>query len=103
MRTFSLILTVLTASMMVIAACAPVVPPPVVPPRREMPATARVVCPLTRLNPNPTFADLEAGYHRRGAEVLDCDSMRQLAVDVHDGEHADEDAWLNAPRKVAPR
>lgn len=61
-----------------------------------MPATARAICPLTRLNPSPTYADLEAAYHRRGAEVLNCDTRRQTAVDVHDGEHADEDAWLKA-------
>lgn len=42
------------------------------------------------------MADLEAGYHQRGAEVVACDIARQTAVDVHDGEHADEAAWLKA-------
>lgn len=28
--------------------------------------------------------------------VVKCDIARGLAVDVHDGEHADEDAWRNS-------
>lgn len=99
MRLSPLMLLALTALPPVIAGCATSAPPPVVPPRRELPATARETCPLTVLGPNPTFADLEAGYHRRGAEVLNCDGFRQLAVDTLDGEHADEDAWLKAQPK----
>lgn len=38
------------------------------------------------------------------AEILRCDVARQTAVDVHDGEHADEDAWLDGrPQATSAR
>jgi hypothetical protein len=62
-----------------------------------MPATARAACVLPRLPANATWADLEALVQARGAVIVACDAARQLAVDVHDGEHEDEAAWLKAP------
>ena len=64
-----------------------------------MPATARAACVLPRLLTNATWADLEALVQARGAAILACDAARQLAVDVHDAEHADEAAWLAAPQE----
>ena len=62
-----------------------------------MPATAVQPCTLVgRLPAEPAQADLEIGYAVRGAEILACDAKRSLAVDVHQGEHDDEDAWLKA-------
>lgn len=66
-----------------------------------MPATATEPCVLVgRLPTEPTQADLEIGYAVRGAEILACDARRGLAVDVHQAEHDDIDAWLKA---IAPR
>jgi len=62
-----------------------------------MPATATQPCTLVgRLPAEPAKADLEIGYVVRGAEILACDAKRGLAVDVHQAEHDDEDAWLKA-------
>lgn len=66
-----------------------------------MPATALQPCQLVgRLPAEPTVADLEIGYAVRGAEIVACDAKRQLAADVHQAEHEDEDAWLEA---ITPR
>lgn len=62
-----------------------------------MPTTALQPCQLVgRLPTDPTMADLEIGYALRGAEILSCDARRQLAVDVHQAEHQDQDAWLKS-------
>lgn len=61
-----------------------------------MPEIAKAPCALPRLPDLPTYADLEAAYYARGAVIVTCDAARQLAVDVHRGEHDDEDAWLKA-------
>ena len=77
------------------ASCAGFAPPSaptqVTPPRRELPATARASCPIPPLGPDPVLKLVIAAA---AAEILRCDVARQTAVDVHDGEHADEDAWL---------
>ena len=66
-----------------------------------MPATAIEPCILVgRLPAEPTQADLEIGFAVRGAEILACDAKRGLAVDVHQSEHDDEDAWL---KTITPR
>lgn len=66
-----------------------------------MPAEAAKPCTLVgRLPAEPTQADLEIGYAVRGAEILACDARRGLAVDVHQAEHDDVDAWL---KTLAPR
>lgn len=65
-----------------------------------MPETAQTPCQLPRLPAEPTAFDLETGYAVRGAAIVSCDAARQLAVDVHRAEHADEDAWLE---RVTPR
>jgi hypothetical protein len=68
-----------------------------------MPATAVQPCQLVgRLPADPTQADLEIGYALRGAEILSCDAKRGLAVDVHQAEHIDEDAWLKAITPALP-
>lgn len=61
-----------------------------------MPATASAPCRLPRLVGQATQADLEAAYVARGAALVACDAARQLAVEIHAGEHDDEDAWLRA-------
>lgn len=68
-----------------------------------MPATASQPCLLAGRLPNdPTIADLEIGYALRGAEILSCDARRQLAVDVHEAEHEDQDSWLKATTPKRP-
>ena len=59
-----------------------------------MPETARAVCDLYLLPADATAADLEIGFATRGAQVVTCEARRQLAVSVHEGEHADEARWL---------
>ena len=68
-----------------------------------MPETATQPCTLVgRLPVDPTKADLDIGYAVRGAEILACDAKRGLAVDVHQAEHDDQDAWLAAIAPVRP-
>tara|TARA_R110000764_G_scaffold113232_1_gene200384 strand:+ start:841 stop:1071 length:231 start_codon:yes stop_codon:yes gene_type:complete len=59
-----------------------------------MPETARQSCQIPPLPVEITFAALKLLVAAAAAEILRCDVSRQTAVDVHDGEHADEDAWL---------
>jgi hypothetical protein len=73
---------------------------PVTPPRRELPATARAACQIPPL-PSELSGPIEVAFPAAklliaaaAAEILRCDVSRQLGVDTHDGEHADEDAWL---------
>lgn len=96
MRTKTWILLAAIACSMLTAACAGSLrtSAPVTPPRREMPATATTTCVLPRLGPAPTLADLETAYTARGAAIVACDTARRLAVEVHAGEHADEDRWI---------
>lgn len=44
----------------------------------------------------PTLGDLNAGYIIRGAQIFGCAVMKDLAVETHDKEHADELAWKTA-------
>ena len=68
-----------------------------------MPETATQPCTLVgRLPADPTKADLDIGYAVRGAEILACDAKRGLAVDVHQAEHDDQDAWLAAITPARP-
>jgi hypothetical protein len=53
-----------------------------------MPTAAIRPCELYRLPQNPTLADLELGYARRGLQLLACDGARRLAVETHAQEHA---------------
>ena len=104
MRATLLTLTVLAACATLISSCATSGQPsaPVIPPRREMPATAIQPCVLVgRLPASPTMADLEIGYAVRGAEILSCDARRQLAVDVHGGEHRVLDDLFQAGKSSA--
>lgn len=58
-----------------------------------MPATAVSPCSLPLLPADATVADLERVLTERGVSIIACDAARQLAVDVHDAEHADEERW----------
>lgn len=97
-RTLSLILATICA--MSLTSCAgfgrPSAPDTPIPPRREMPATARQACQIPRLPAELAWPTLKLLYASAAAEILRCDVARQTAVDVHDGEHADEEAWLRA-------
>ncbi len=80
------------------ASCAgfglPSAPATVTPPRRELPATARQACQIPALPADLTYPGLKLLFAAAAAEILRCDVARQTGVDTHDGEHADEDAWL---------
>lgn len=80
------------------ASCAgfgrPSAPTQVTPPRRELPATARRTCQIPPLPAEITLPALKLVVAAAAAEILRCDIARQTGVDTHDGEHADEDAWL---------
>lgn len=69
-------------------------PTPVTPPRREIPATARQACQIPPLPGEISLPSLKLYAAAAAAEIIRCDITRGVAVDVHDGEHADEDAWL---------
>jgi len=63
-----------------------------------MPASAKAPCPLYTLPATGTVvsADLDSAYTIRGAQVVSCNAERQIAVAVHEGEHADEAEWREA-------
>lgn len=71
---------------------------PAAPPQLQTPPAAAAACPIYRLPDLPTQADLEVGYATRGAQVLACDAMRDLAVQTHAAEHALEARWAEARR-----
>ena len=74
----------------------PSVPVTVTPPRREMPESAIQPCRLLEL-PSKLSADtLEQLLVDQAVALVQCDIARQTAVDVHAGEHADEDEWLRS-------
>jgi hypothetical protein len=56
-----------------------------------MPQTASEACALYRLPDRATQADLEIGYATRGAQLVDCDARRRLALDTTAAEHALQD------------
>lgn len=96
MRLRPLILLALTACSLPIASCASSGPPSALtaPPQRDLPDLARRPCELPRLPDHATQADLETLVVSRGVAILSCDAARQLAVDVHDGQTADQTTWL---------
>ena len=77
---------------LMIASCATPVRPSA-PPRLAVPETAERPCTLYTLPPEPTKADLEAGYMMRGAQLVWCDGARDLAVQTMREEHRLEDEW----------
>ena len=97
-----LILIAASACSMLTAACVTSGPPPapVQAPQREMPATAVSPCSLPLLPADATVADLERVFTERGVSIIACDAARQLAVDVHAAEHADEERWLAEIRRM---
>lgn len=86
-------LTAPLAFALMIAACA-TSPRPVAPPRLTLPDAATQPCALAVLPPNPTQADLDAAYATRGAQIVNCDGARQLAVETQRAEHQLIDEWL---------
>lgn len=56
------------------------------PPELTIPAEARQACALYRLPDNPTYADLEVGYVTRGAQLIECDGKRAVAVITFDSQ-----------------
>ena len=68
------------------------------PPQRQMPASVQAPCPLYVLPSRGPVAnaDLDSAYTIRGAQVVSCNAERQIAVAVHEGEHADEAEWRQA-------
>jgi len=96
----SLFLTMVLLCAMPGSGCAifdpPSVPVTVTPARREMPESARRPCRLLGL-PGTISADtLEQLLVDQAVALVHCDIARQTAVDVHAGEHADEDDWLRS-------
>lgn len=81
------------------ASCVSSPPPPVRPPRLALPDAATQPCPLAVLPPNPTQADLDAAYVTRGAQIVNCDGARQLAVDTQAAEHQLIDEWLKLEQR----
>lgn len=55
-------------------------------PRLAMPPQARQACSLSTLE-GEAWADAAVLARMRGADVLECDGRRRLAVDTHDEEH----------------
>lgn len=106
MRPNLLTLTALIACATLTSSCAlfaPVSAPvqPIAAPQRQMPQTAKEACQLVgRLPANPTLSDLEIGYALRGAEILSCDARRELAVEIHERQNAEQQQWRD---QLTPR
>jgi hypothetical protein len=68
--------------------------------RLDMPTAATTHCRLYTLPPKPTQSDLEVGYATRGAQVVECDGRRELAVETAAEEHKlqDEQEALRSKR-----
>jgi hypothetical protein len=88
-------LALLTAAA-ILAGCASTTAP-IAPPRLQMPPTAQESCALYLLPPSPTVSDLEVGFATRGAQLVDCDGRRRLAVETAQAEHEVQDRWLAPP------
>lgn len=86
--------SVLLAFATMTASCASSPPPPVRPPRLTLPDAAAQPCPLAVLPANPTQADLDAAYATRGAQIVNCDGARRLAVETLEAERRLIDEWL---------
>lgn len=56
-------------------------------------------CSLYTLPDDAKRADLEIGYATRGAQLVECDGRRRLAVDTHTAEHQLEDAWIKQEKR----
>lgn len=67
-----------------------------------MPIQATRPCALPRLPDQASAADLESAFTARGVALLACDAARQLAVDVHAAQNADQEAWLRSQTPVSP-
>ena len=94
MRLHLFLVSVLLATTTMTASCVSSPPPPVRPPRLALPDAAAQPCALAVLPPNPTQADLDAAYATRGAQIVNCNGARQLAVDTQQAEHQLIDEWL---------
>lgn len=86
--------SVLLAFATMTVGCATSLPAPVRPPRLTLPDAATQPCALAVLPANPTQADLDAAYATRGAQIVNCDGARRLAVETQRAEHQLIDEWL---------
>lgn len=94
MRAFPFRPIALIACALMTASCAGFArPSPVAPPQLQTPPAAAAPCQIYLLPELPTQADLEIGFATRGAQLLGCDGMRDLAVKTHEEEHRLEAAW----------
>ena len=91
-------LTALLACAPLTASCASRPPSSSAAPQIATPAEAARPCALHVLPDAATLADLEIGYVTRGAQVVDCDAARRLAVETHAAEHALEARQAAATR-----
>lgn len=66
-----------------------------------MPALADRPCELYILPDNPTQADLDIGFAARGANLLNCDAARRLAVQTFMAEHELQDRRAREARSKA--
>jgi hypothetical protein len=66
-----------------------------------MPEEASRSCALHRLPENPRAADLEVGFAIRGAQIVECNAARRLAVETHDAEHRLEAKQAQARAQAA--
>lgn len=73
------------------------------PPRLEIPADAQKPCALYRLPASPTRADLEVGYVTRGAQLIECEGRRAVAVTTFATQAAAEAAWIEARERRRSR
>ena len=97
MRTLSWTPSALIVFALMTASCAGSRPTyAVAPPRLALPPLATSACVLPRLPDNPTQADLETAYARRGAAIATCDAARRLAVETLMSERRLLDAWRTA-------
>ena len=73
------------------------------PPELTIPAEARQACELYRLPENPTQADLEVGYVTRGAQLIECDGRRAIAVTTFDTQAEARAAQVEARERRRSR
>lgn len=60
-------------------------------PRLILPDEVTRPCPVARIGPRATLADLERAYMQRGAQLVACDAARALAVQALTAERALKD------------
>lgn len=95
-RPFQLNALLVCGAMM--SSCAGSAPTFADPPRLALPEAATRACTLRTLPEAPTQSDLDAAYTGRGADLLNCDGARKLAVDTKVAQDALVDEWVRIQR-----